>query len=143
MNEDTAILLKECNAGCKTAINSIDQVLPSIMDDELKRLVEYFKEKHVRICESAAILLKEQGKDEKDPSLMARVMTWINTEMKLMSGEENRQIAKLMTNGCNMGIQTLCKAENDYPDAEDNVKRLLHELVSTEEEFAERMKPFL
>lgn len=36
MNEDTINLLQECNAGCKSATNSMEQVLPYIKNENLK-----------------------------------------------------------------------------------------------------------
>ena len=35
MNLDTINLLKECNAGCKSATNSMEQVLPYVKDEKL------------------------------------------------------------------------------------------------------------
>ena len=49
MNEDTVTILQEINSGCKTATDSIEQVMPSIVDDDLKELISFYKEKHVRI----------------------------------------------------------------------------------------------
>lgn len=143
MNEDTVTILQEINSGCKTATNSIDQVMPSIVDDDLKELISFYKEKHVRIAESAAVLLNKAEKEEKDPNWMARAMTWLGTEMRLMMGEENSQIAKVMMDGCNMGVQKLVEAKNDCTDASPESIRLLEELIKTEEEFAEKMKPYL
>jgi len=143
MNEDTVTILQEINSGCKTATNSIEQVMPSIVDDDLKELISFYKEKHVRIGESAAVLLNKAEKSEKDPNWMARAMTWIGTEMRLMMGEENSQIAKVMMDGCNMGVQKLVEAKNDCTDASPESLRLLDELIETEEEFAEKIKPFL
>ncbi len=143
MNEDTVTILQEINSGCKTATDSIDQVMPSVVDDDLKEIISFYKEKHVRIGESAAVLLNKAEKSEKDPSWMTKVMTWMGTEMRLMMGEENSQIAKVMMDGCNMGVQKLVEAKNDCTDASPESIRLLEELIKTEEEFAEKMKSYL
>ena len=143
MNEDTVTILQEINSGCKTATDSIEQVMPSVVDDDLKEIISFYKEKHVRIGESAAVLLNKAEKSEKDPGWMSKVMTWMGTEMRLMMGEENSQIAKVMMDGCNMGVQKLVEAKNDCTDASPESIRLLEELIKTEEEFAEKMKPYL
>ena len=36
MIDDTKKLLKECNAGCKSATNSIEQVIEFVKDSEFK-----------------------------------------------------------------------------------------------------------
>ena len=143
MNEDTVTILQEINSGCKTATNSIDQVIPSIVDDGLKELIEFYKEKHVRIAESAAVLLNKAEKSEKDPNWMARAMTWIGTEMRLMMGEENSQIAKVMMDGCNMGIQSVSEYVNKYPDASKESQEFAKEIIRIEEDFMQEMKGFV
>ena len=40
MNNDTVNLLKECNAGIKMGVNSIDSVLPYVKSKEMKRVLK-------------------------------------------------------------------------------------------------------
>ena len=40
VNDDTIQLLKECNAGIKMGISSIDEVLPDVEDKELKNKLQ-------------------------------------------------------------------------------------------------------
>ena len=143
MNEDTVTILQEINSGCKTATNSIEQVMPSIVDDDLKELISFYKEKHVRIGESAAVLLNKAEKSEKDPNWMARAMTWIGTEMRLMMGEENSQIAKVMMDGCNMGVKSLNRYLNQYEAADEYSKDIAKRLIHLEETLAEDIRQYL
>ena len=39
-NDDTIKLLKECDAGSKMAVTSIDDVLDDIQDEKLKKLLK-------------------------------------------------------------------------------------------------------
>lgn len=40
MNDDTKNLLKECNAGTKMAVQTLDQLLPSVHDPDFKDSLE-------------------------------------------------------------------------------------------------------
>ena len=45
MNNDTILLLKECDSGLKMAISSLDEVLDVIKNQKFKRNLYYFKNK--------------------------------------------------------------------------------------------------
>ena len=46
MNEDTVNLLRECDAGVKMGVDSINDVLDNVDNDEFERLLTDNKEKH-------------------------------------------------------------------------------------------------
>lgn len=43
MNNDTILLLKECDSGLKMAISSLDEVLDVIKKSKIQRNLYYFK----------------------------------------------------------------------------------------------------
>ena len=57
------------------------------------------------------------GADIKEPSVMAKGMSWIKTNMQMAMNESDKTIANIMTDGCNMGIKNLNKYLNEYGDA--------------------------
>lgn len=143
MNEDTCRLLQECTSGCSTAMESMEQVMPDVQCDELARIIGSYKEKHKAIWKSAGILLHESGNEDKHPGVAASSFMWVTTEMKLLMKNDDHQIAKLMMDGCNMGIQSICRCQNQYEGAEPIARDIARQLVKTEEEFMEELKGFL
>ena len=143
MNEDTIKLLKECNSGCKMAIGSMEQVEEKLHDSQMKNIIEEYKDKHKQIKARTVHLLQDAGENGKEPGLMASVMSHLTTEMKMTFMGDNHQAAKLMMDGCNMGIQSICEYENDYSNASEEAKRIAHKLVKTEKEFMGHMEKFL
>jgi hypothetical protein len=143
MNEHTQELLKECNSGCKMAINSMNQVSEYVQDDDLKQVIEDYKKKHKQLEEKSTELLEECCRSEKDPGVVASAFSWISTEMKLTIQNDSNQIAKLMMNGCNMGIQSITKYQHEYSNASKEAVKLSESLVQMEEEFMKKIKQFL
>ena len=45
MNDHTIALLKECNSGCKMAVNSMDQIRKYITDSRLENLIDTYRGK--------------------------------------------------------------------------------------------------
>ena len=52
MEAQTVELLKECNSGCKMALNSIHQVMEYAEDEKLLDLLRGYNEKHETIAVS-------------------------------------------------------------------------------------------
>ncbi|KIR03516.1 hypothetical protein P261_02331 [Lachnospiraceae bacterium TWA4] len=135
MNLDTINLLKECNAGCKSATNSMEQVLPFVKEEQLKKIITESNHKHVNIGDKCHTLLNENGVDEKDPNMMAKVFSWVTTEMKLMMDDKSSKIAGIMLDGCHMGIKSLAEYINQYEQADAKAIHLAKELIHVEQEF--------
>lgn len=143
MNDDTISLLKECNAGCKMATSSIEQVMPSVMEEKMRELLHHYNRKHIAIGDACHELLNKEGKDEKDPHPIAKAFSWFSAEMKMMINDKPNHIAKLLMDGCNMGIQSVSEYLNKYETADEKSKELAKQLVNCEEEFLDKLKEFL
>jgi hypothetical protein len=143
MNDDTIKLLKECNAGCKSATNSMEQVLPSVDNETLKALINEYNDKHIKIGDECHQMLNEYDKDEKDPHPMAKAFSWISTEIKLMVNENTHKIADLMIDGCNMGIKSVSEYINKYKLASNESIDLANRIVRTEQEFMNKLLTYL
>ena len=143
MATDTIELLKECSSGCKMAINSIRQVREYAKDNRLTTLLNDYADRHSKLQQETAALLGEYHKVDEEPSTMARICSWMDIEMKMLMEADSHQIAKLMMDGCNMGIQSVCEYINKYEAASDESVKIAHKLVKTEEKFMEEMQAFV
>lgn len=143
MNEDSINLLKECNSGCKSATNSMEQVLPFTKDHALKSVINEYNEKHIKIGDQCHQMLNESHKEEKDPPVMAKAFSWISTEVKLMINDDTHKIAELMIDGCNMGIKSVSEYINKYKNASRECMDLAKNLVTIEQEFMNDLLKYL
>ncbi len=143
MTEQTVQLLDECSSGCKMAINSMRQVKDYVTDQKLSDILVSYTDKHEKIEEETGKKLLEYGKPEEKPGVMASAMSWISTEAKLMVNKDATQIAKIIMDGCNMGIQSISEKINQFAEASPETVSLAKKLVRTEENLMEEMKQFL
>ncbi|MCI8508339.1 MAG: hypothetical protein HFJ06_07265 [Lachnospiraceae bacterium] len=143
MMTQTINLLDECNAGCKMAMNSMSQVMEYVRDEDLANVIDDYTVKHQKLEEETSKQLAEYGKEEKEPGMMASAMSWISTEAKLMMKDDSRQVAKIMMDGCNMGIQSVSEYMNKYEEASPESINLAKKIIKTEEDFMGEMKQFL
>lgn len=144
MDEKTIKLLEECSKGCKMGLDSIGQIRDFITEDEdLKKVIDRYDEKYRTLDEETRQLLSQAGEPDKEPGMMAVAFSWMTTEMKLMLKGDRRQVAKLMMDGCNMGIQSISEALNENREASEQAKTNARKLVKALEEFMKDMKAFL
>lgn len=142
-NQDTIHLLKECDAGSKMAVTSIQDMLGNVKNEKLYGLLKETKEHHEKLGNEIHAMLIQYGCEEKDPNLIAKGMSWLKTNMKLTMDDDDKTIADLITDGCNMGIKSLKKYRNEYPNANSEVKKLCQKLIAIEEELANELASYL
>lgn len=143
MNINTIQLLKECSSGCQMAQKSVKHVRQYTSDEKLNELLEAYGEKHSAVESEIADLLRQYDKQEEEPKKMAAVSAWMSVEMKMLVHQDNHQVAKIMMDGCNMGIQSVSGYINKYDDASEESKKIAQKLIAIEEEFMQEMKGFV
>lgn len=143
IESDTIKLLRECDAGIKMGVASIDDVLDYVSDETLSNCLAKCKEKHDELKEEIQILLDQYHDDGKEPNPMAKSMSWIKTNVKLVINESDKTIAGLMTDGCNMGVKSLNKYLNQYKAADEKSKDITKRLINLEEQLAVDIRQFL
>jgi hypothetical protein len=143
IEQDTIKLLRECDAGIKMGIASIDDVLDNVQSDELRQCLKECRDKHIALQDDIQVLLKEYHDDGKEPNPMAKGMTWMKTNMKMVVDGSDHSIADLMTDGCNMGVKSLRKYLNQYEAASEKTKDLAKHLINLEEKLVTDIKVFL
>lgn len=140
---DTVKLLRECDAGTKMAVTSIDEVLEKVRDTEMKQLLQESKDHHEKLGDEIHSLLNSHGTEEKDPPAMAKGMSWMKTNMKMSMDASDATVADLITDGCNMGIKSLNKYLNQYKAADHKSKDISTKLISIEEKLCKDLSKYL
>lgn len=140
---DTIKLLRECDAGSKMAVTSIDEVLEKTGDTNLKQLLQESKSHHEELGNEIHELLKQKESQEKDPTAMAKGMSWMKTNMRLAMDNSDTAIAELITAGCDMGINSLYRYLNQYEKADHESRKLCEKLISIEDTLRKNLRKFL
>lgn len=143
MEEHTNALLQECSQGCKMGIKSMNQVEEYVSDQKLRKTIDKYIAEHKKLDKEAELLLKEQGQEGKAPEKMATAMSWFTTEMKMMMNDDTKQAAKILMDGCNMGVQSMCGFLNQYSGASKPSLELAEKLVKVEESFRDELKSYV
>lgn len=143
IEQDTIKLLRECDAGVKMGVASIDDVLEYVSSTELKKDLTDCKSEHEKLNIEIQSLLEKYKDDGKDPNPIAKSMSWMKTNVKLVINESDNTIAELMTDGCNMGVKSLNRYLNQYEAADEVSKDIAKRLINLEEKLTVDIRKFL
>lgn len=143
IEQDTVRLLRECDAGVKMGVSSIDEVLGYVSDRKLKTCLTDCKTEHKNLEKEIKELLHRYHDEGKEPSPMAKSMSWLKTNVKLTVDESDNTIAELMTDGCNMGVKSLNRYLNQYEAADEKSKNIAKKLTRLEDNLVKDIRQFL
>ncbi len=143
IEQDTIKLLRECDAGVKMGISSIEDVEDRVRASKLRKRLTSCKEEHRKLEKEIRSQLDRYHDDGKAPNPMAKGMSWMKTNMKLAMEESDETIADLMTDGCNMGVKSLNKYLNEYEAADEVSKDIAKRLINLEEKLAVDIRSYL
>ncbi len=143
IEQDTIRLLRECDAGIKMGISSINDSVKYVRDGELKGILEQSLKEHELIKDDMQKLLNVYHDDGKEPAAMAKGMEWFKTNVTLAVEPSDNAVADFITDGCNMGVKSLVRYLNKYEAADEKSKDISKRLIQEEEQLAISMRKFL
>ena len=143
MNTDTTKLLRECNAGIKMGIDTIESVLERVENQDFYAILKTCKDEHIKLEAETGALLQEFGEESKEPSPLAKGMSYMKTNVKTVLEPGDKTVADLVTDGCHMGVKSLERYLNEYENAEQRVKSIAEKLIKIEKNLADDIAAYL
>lgn len=143
IEQDTIKLLRECDAGVKMGISSIEDVVDRVQASRFRQQLANSRADHQQLEKEIQTQLDRFDDEGKDPNPMAKGMSWIKTNAKMAVDGSDQTIADLMTDGCNMGVKSLHRYLNQYKAADDKAKDITKRLINLEESLAIDIRSYL
>ena len=143
IEQDTIRLLRECDAGVRMGIASLEDVLPSVKSEALADKLSSCREEHMQLEREIGEQLNRFDDSGKKPNPMARGMAAMKTDVELAMDESDARVASLITDGCNMGVKSLSKYLNQYAAADEFSQDIAKRLIALEDTLAREIRGFL
>ena len=143
IHKDTIRLLRECDAGVKMGMSSINDVIGHVKAPELKQALTSCREEHEKLGKEIRRELDRFRDSGKDPNPIAQTMSELTTGVKLTFSGGDKTVADLMTEGCQMGVRSLNRYLNEYKAADEYSKDVAKRLIHQEEQLCDRVKGYL
>ena len=137
-------VLAEIYRNAQLALTSISDILPEVEDENIKQEIMREHEEYERICCEAASLAHKLNVELKDPSPVKKAMMWSAIKMGTANDNSAQNVAQMMIRGTVTGLTSLKTSLTDggkYMD--DEIKKLLTDLIDMEENFEQKLKTYL
>lgn len=143
IENDTIRLLRECDAGVRMGITSINDVLDNVHSASLQSLLTDSRAHHEKLGERIRAQLQRFHDEGKAPPAVAKGMSWIKSNVRLAVDGSDRTVADLMSDGCDMGVKSLSRYLNQYAAADEESKDIAKELIRIEDLLGEDLRDYL
>lgn len=143
MDDENLKILDELNKGCSMGEDAIEVILEKIENEDFKKttfdLIKRYKELSLKVTK----LHDKSSKEEiKETSTMSKVMTWYGIQIRTITDSSDSKLSEMIMQGLTMGIIDGKKLlKNKHLDKK--VKSLINEYVDMQEEYVEKIKPYL
>ena len=143
IHQDTVRLLRECDSGVRMGVASLSKVTERTRSPRLTSMLDESRKEHCRLGEEIERGLADFDDTGRQPNTMALAMSNAKIALMLAVKPNDRTVAGLMTDGCNMGVKSLCRYINQYKAADERSKDIAKKLVAMEAKLSEQLRDFL
>lgn len=141
--KDTVSLLRECDSGVKMSVNSLNDAAEKADNEALRKLLRDSVAEHAAIGREIQELLRKNNAEGKNPALLAEAMSKLKIGAQMLVNNGDETTAKLMYDGCSMGIEKLSEYVNMYPAADEDARNAADRLIRLEQRLADALRAYL
>lgn len=145
MENNNLNVLDEVNKGATMGMDAISIISEKTSDANLKETLKVEYEKYQKISERVNDLYSQMTIEKRphETSKMEHMMTWYGIQMRTIKDDTPSKLSELLMQGTNMGIIEGRRLINHNNRIDDNVKNILNDFVTMQEDSVETLKKFL
>ena len=145
MDNQNLNVLDEINKGATMGMDAISFISQKVEDNQFKNILktEYNKYKDIYARVNKLYNNFATNKEPHETNTMNKMMTWYGIQMKTMTDDTTSKLSELLMQGTNMGIIEGRRLINQNNNIAQDVKNILHDFVTMQEDSVETLKKYL
>lgn len=143
MSNNSKYVLNEISKGLQMGIDSISNVSKKVEDSNLKEDLLFQSNEYNNLLARVKTEMENYADETEQLNPMPKAMGWMSVEMSTLTDRSNSKISEMMLQGTNMGIIEGTKLWNQNPNVSENVKNILKDFISFQENTVEKLKKYL
>lgn len=144
MNNQNLNILDEVNKGATMGMDAISFVSEKVKDNQFREVLDVEFNKYKDISKRVNALYSNYStKEPHETNTMNKMMTWYGIQMKTITDDSTSKISELLMQGTNMGIIEGRRLLNQNANAAQDVKTILNDFVTMQEDSIETLKKYL
>ena len=137
-------ILDEVNKGATMGMDAISYVAEKAKDKNFREVLDQEYNKYKDISRRVNTIYDNYSeKEPHETNAMTKAMTWYGIQMKTIMDDTTSKLSELLMQGTNMGIIEGRRLINQNPHASSDVKSILHDFVTMQEDSVETLKKYL
>ena len=144
MEDINVKVLDEVNKGTTMGMDAITFVYDKVKDKEFGKVLDVEFNKYKDISRRVNELYSNYSdKEPHETNTMNKMMTWYGVQMKTMTDDSTSKLSELLMQGTNMGIIEGRRLLNENVNIAQDVKSILNDFVTMQEDSVETLKKYL
>lgn len=144
MENQNLNILDEVNKGTTMGMDAITFVYDKVKDKEFGKVLDVEFNKYKDISRRVNELYSNYSdKEPHETNTMNKMMTWYGVQMKTMTDDSTSKLSELLMQGTNMGIIEGRRLLNENVNIAQDVKSILNDFVTMQEDSVETLKKYL
>ena len=137
-------IVAEIYRNAQIALESISDIITEVEDGDIREEIMREHEEYEKICSQAAELAHKFDVELKEPNPVKKAMMWSAIKMGTANDNSAQNVAQMMIRGTVTGLTSLKTSLTDGEKVMDEeIKKLLCNLIDLEEGFEQKLKTFL
>ena len=143
MDNKNAKILDEVHKGLVMGMESISVIQSKVGDRNFRDDLNMQYNEYGKVLDKINTQLEHSNITPTDTNTSEKVMGWASIQMNTLMDKSNSQISSMLIRGNTMGIIEGQKLLNQNPDALPEVKDILNEFVTLQQNNIEKLKTYL
>ena len=144
MEDINVKVLNEVNKGTTMGMDAISYVASKVGDPKFQEVLDVEYGKYKKIYNQVDEIYSQYSDSQpQETNAMNKMMTWYGIQMKTMTDSTTSKLSELLMQGTNMGIIEGRRLINQNPDIAPDVKNILQDFVTMQEDSVETLKKYL
>lgn len=137
-------VLNQINKGATMGMEAISQVLKKAQDNTFQEVLDIEYNKYDKISKKVNELYSNYCNNQPEHvNSGTKMMTWSGVQMNTITDSSTSKLSELLMQGTNMGIIKGRKLLNEHPEISSDVKNILSDFVTMQEDSIETLKKYL
>lgn len=143
MNETDTKLLTSLYQNCRTATQSIHDILPKIINTGLMQELKSQYDKYLEFSRRCLDYAKENNTTLDDNNIFEKIKMWCSVNASTLFNKNTRHIAEMLLIGTVMGTTQCYKDLHDHQDASKEILKMTNDLMDMQEKNFDNLKTYL
>lgn len=137
-------VLNQINKGATMGMEAISQVSKKAQDNTFQEVLDIEYNKYDKISKKVNELYSNYSNNQPEHvNSGTKMMTWSGVQMNTITDSSTSKLSELLMQGTNMGIIKGRKLLNEHPEISSDVKNILSDFVTMQEDSIETLKKYL